>query len=330
MEYVDWRDYRTDLPICSIVHFSDPHFGARFVNDDESWWAKLIPRLPVANQLTGLFPHSYSHACALALAINQIVRHRAAHGIDVVVVHTGDLTATGSNAEFVTGNTFVHSYFKHGSQQAGLGMDHRSGQARLFDIPGNHDLWSRSSPRVSSHFAERYGGSYPRRLRLENAGGAVELHGFDTNRGTTWRHRLADGELPQSQLDALAALAAEPKAEVRIACLHHPIHVDRTDAPKLAGREILKLKNRTAVGRSLLRAGFDIVLAGHVHLGKHHPASAARPAQWIAGSACQMGANAQFWAFDVYADEAIYYSLALKENEIAFWPELTARGRWQF
>ncbi|MBM3794969.1 MAG: metallophosphoesterase [Acidobacteria bacterium] len=209
-------------------------------------------------------------------------------------------------------------------------MDQRSRQAVLFDIPGNHDLWSRTSPRASSAFAERYGGSYPRRLRVENERGAVELHGFDTNRGTTWRHRIADGELPQNQLDALSVIAAEPKAAACLACLHHPIHVDRTDAPKLAGRGILKLKNRAGVGRSLHRAGFDVVLTGHVHRARHHPAYGARPAQWTAGSACQMGAEAQFWVLDVYADEAIYYSLALKEPDVAFWPEFAVRGRCPF
>ena len=67
---ISWRQFRSDPPICSVIHFSDPHFGGSFVTQDDSWWIKLSG-LPMVNLVTGIFPHSYQLACALALAIGQ-------------------------------------------------------------------------------------------------------------------------------------------------------------------------------------------------------------------------------------------------------------------
>ena len=326
---ISWRQFRSDPPICSVIHFSDPHFGGSFVTQDDSWWIKLSG-LPMVNLVTGLFPHSYQLACALALAIGQIIQHRQANGVDTVVVHSGDLTASGTNAEFSVGKTFVEGgHYAQPGRQIGLGLDARSSHTRLLDIPGNHDLWSRKSPRGSNAFSQHYGGVYPRIIEVQNSRGTVIFYGLDSNRSSQSQHRLANGEVPAEQLNALAAAIAgeADKEAVRIVSLHHPVHVEPAIAPKLLGKEVLKLRSRDAVARQLHDLGVHATLSGHIHKHRHYRAVARRPASWIAGSACQLGGTAQFWLLDLYRDAALYCPLVCPRNQITFWPETSGYKR---
>lgn len=183
-----------------------------------------------------------------------MIQDRQAAGIATVVVHSGDLTVAGSNAEFAVGKTFLEGgHHAQPGRRIGLGLAERSSHTRLLDIPGNHDLWSRNSPRDSNAFSQHYGGPYPRVIEIVSKSGKALFYGLDSNRSSRAQHRLANGEIPPAQLTELAHLMARYSGQsaVHIVSIHHPVFVERRIAPTLAGREILKLRNREAIARKL-------------------------------------------------------------------------------
>ncbi|MEZ5353453.1 MAG: metallophosphoesterase [Bryobacteraceae bacterium] len=326
---LDWTLFRPEPPLCTLIRFSDPHFGSSFVTRDEQWWRKGLPHLPVVNLLTGLFPHSYTYACALAAAFHQIVQHRQSRKVPVTVVHSGDLTSSGKQAEFSTGATFLaHGHYSDTNRLHGLGLDKYGLSGSLLDIPGNHDLWSRGDPKQALSFSTRYGGPYPRRLDTS----AVVIYGMDSNRAPNAQHRRANGEIPMDQLGALLGMMRDDRkaGRVVIVTLHHPVQMTAESAPKLAGKEILFLKDRDKIARSLRENGACVVLAGHVHQPQWTRATPGSPLQYVAGSACQSGAKPQFWILDLYPDEVIHHSMVYPPNAVSFFPDPDTQGRASF
>ncbi|MBL8221177.1 MAG: metallophosphoesterase [Bryobacterales bacterium] len=309
--------------ICSLIHISDPHFGSGIVNSGNTWWRKFIARIPVANQITGLFPHDYQVAGALAVAVRHILKDRAQREIPTVVVHTGDLTAGGKLAEFCTGATFLRSaHLLPNGAMAGFRLDQRN--EIPFDIPGNHDLWSRSSPKSQSPYSDYYGGSYPIQLHppIETPRGKVRIFGLDSNRSTLWAHRLANGEVPHHQLQQLSALLTDTRNDcsIKIVCLHHPIDVHPSHAPRLLGFEILKLRHRAQLAQFLKDHGVHLVLTGHVHRQRTYQSTATSPLQIVAGSCCQIGNTPSFALLDLHPAELTYHELQASPGTLHFLP----------
>ena len=190
-----------NTPICKLIHISDTHFGSQFAIDGESLWRKAISRTPGLRRAAALFPHSYQSAVALAIAVRTILRDCTETGVPAVVVHTGDLTASGKQSEFSVGQTFFrHGHYLENGVIAGLLMDTEFHQL-VFDIPGNHDLWQSGSPKDRASFDSFYGGEYPRIREIKNNSGSVILYGIDSNRSSKWQDRQANGEIPQGVLE---------------------------------------------------------------------------------------------------------------------------------
>lgn len=309
--------------ICSLIHISDPHFGSGIVNSGNTWWRKLIARIPCINQITGYYPHDYQVALALAVAVRHILKDRAQREIPTLVVHTGDLTAGGKLAEFSTGATFLRSaHLLPSGAMAGFRLDQRN--EIPFDIPGNHDLWSRGSPKLQSPFSEYYGGSYPIQLHppVETPRGKVRLYGLDSNRSSLWAHRLANGEVPHHQLQQLSTLLTECRKEnsIKIVCLHHPVDVHPSDAPKILGFEILKLRKRAQVAQFFKDQGVHLVLAGHVHRRREYQATPTSPLQIVAGSSCQIGNAPSFALLDIHPTEITCHQIEAAPGNLHFLP----------
>lgn len=313
--------------ICSIIHISDPHFGSGIVNSGNTWWRKLLARIPIANQITGLYPHDYQVALALAVAVRHILKDRAQRQIPTVVVHTGDLTSGGQLAEFSTGATFLRSaHILPSRAMAGFRLDQRN--EIPFDIPGNHDLWSRGSPKSQSPYSEYYGGSYPKmHPPIETPRGRVRIFGLDSNRSTLWAHRLANGEVPNHQLQQLSSLLTDSRedASIKIVCLHHPIDVHPNHAPKLLGFEILKLRHRAQLAQFLKDHGVHLVLAGHVHRQRTYQSTPTGPLQLVAGSCCQIGNQPSFWLIDIHPAGIACHELQAALGTLHFLPVISRK-----
>lgn len=299
-------------PICTLIHFSDPHFGSSFVIDGESWWRNLVAHSPGLRHISALFPHSYQRAVALAHSIRRILADRRDLGIPTVVVHTGDLTASGAASEFSVGATFLsHGHYLANGTLAGLKLD-----PPAFDLPGNHDLWSRKSPRALEAFTSHYGGAYPRSLTIERNGHKVTLHSLDSNRSDLVQHRLARGAIAAEALHEVCERLRKNRPATQVVCLHHPLYLSEEAKPRLFGFEILDLKNRTGIEAALAEAGANLVLAGHVHTQHAHERN---PVQFIAGSACQIGSHPPaFWLLDLHADEVAFTQMAIPRNAFQF------------
>ncbi|MFN7999409.1 MAG: metallophosphoesterase [Bryobacteraceae bacterium] len=289
-------------PILTLIHLSDPHFGSRFIIDGESKWRSLVPRVPLLKHISGWFPHGYQTALQLAIAVRTILRRCDDERIPWVVVHTGDLTATGSTSEFSVGATFFrHGHHLENGEVAGLMLETAYKQLP-FDIPGNHDLWSRNNPKQGSAFNSHYGRSYPFEREIPAGTHRIVLHGLDSNRSSRWSHRLANGEIPPAAFATLCSRLRERKGAgvIQIVCLHHPLALTDGTEPRLWGHEILKLRNRSAIAAELSEAGADVALSGHVHQERFHDLRGLL--HFIAGSACQIGCRPSFWRLDLFAE----------------------------
>jgi 3',5'-cyclic AMP phosphodiesterase CpdA len=307
-------------PICTLVHVSDLHFGASFVIDGGAAWRRLVARTVLLRQVTGYFPHGYQAAGALAVAVRQIIRDRNGRGIPTVVVHSGDLTASGIQSEFSVGTTFLrHGHYLENGSVAGLRLETEFGQLP-FDIPGNHDLWSRRSPKDHEAFTSHYGGVYPRTREVKTKAGRVLLWGLDSNRSSLWQHRLANGEITDAQLNSVCESIKLHKSSgaIQVVCTHHPLATRRRSAPRMLGWEILKLRQREAVAKRLGEAGAQLTLSGHVHAQHHIRRRGTAPLHFVAGSACQISSRPSFWLLDLHADRVAYTYYHMPKMAIQF------------
>jgi 3',5'-cyclic AMP phosphodiesterase CpdA len=167
---------------------------------------------------------------------------------DAVVI-SGDLTATGLEAEF------------------DLALDALDPVLRRFPTliqRGNHDVYTQGAQR-SQRLEQRFGpwlhGGPDDIARFDH--GDLTILGLDPNRPAL----LASGRVPQAQLDALpTALAAVPADRSLALSLHYPL-VDRKGAP-YDGMEhgLRNARDLIAVLDASPRKP-DLILHGHVHHG---------------------------------------------------------------
>jgi 3',5'-cyclic AMP phosphodiesterase CpdA len=157
-----------------------------------------------------------------------------------VLLATGDLAHRGKRAELETA--------------AGLlrGLD-----LPLLAVPGNHDIPYTFPARFTRPFAEWervFGTTEP-----VFGGDGVLVVGLNSVRA--WRQQ--GGALDEQPLArAVQRLAAAPDAALRVVALHHHLA-----APPWRAARKRPLSDRDRVLRTLVAAGAELVVGGHVHQG---------------------------------------------------------------
>jgi 3',5'-cyclic AMP phosphodiesterase CpdA len=155
-----------------------------------------------------------------------------------LIVASGDLTNRGRRHEHERAHRFLHS----------LGHP-------VLAVPGNHDLPYTFPARFTSPWAEfeRVWGS------AEPTHASPGLHVVGLNSARPYRHQ--GGALHDSQLrEAAERLAAAADGAYRVVVLHHHM----LGAPWRAARK-KPVSKRNEVLRTLVTAGADLILAGHIH-----------------------------------------------------------------
>lgn len=228
-------------PIFRLAHLTDPHVGPL-----------ARPRL---SQLLGKRATGYanwrrgrsrSHDMAVLSALVADLRREAPDH----VACTGDLCNIGLPSEWETARQFL----------AELGPP----DAVSF-VPGNHDAYVRGSlegllaacgPWTAGD--DGRGGLFPYLRRR----GPVALVGLSSAIPT--KPFVASGRLGPAQIEAtealLRGLADDPSRPARVVMIHHPPH----PGGAAAGRE---LKDAAAFTAMIGRAGAELVLHGHNHIG---------------------------------------------------------------
>jgi 3',5'-cyclic AMP phosphodiesterase CpdA len=154
-----------------------------------------------------------------------------------LVIASGDLTHRGRPEEHERASRFLR----------GLGPP-------LVVIPGNHDIPYRFPARFTRTFTE-----FERHWQTTEPVYRSELlHVVGLNSVRPWRHQ--SGGLRQSQLDAAARLLNEAHdGALRVAVLHHHL----IGAPWRTRKKPVARRNH--VLGSLVDAGAELILAGHIH-----------------------------------------------------------------
>jgi 3',5'-cyclic AMP phosphodiesterase CpdA len=155
-----------------------------------------------------------------------------------VIVASGDLTHRGRREQHERAHRFLTSF--------GL---------PVLTVPGNHDLPYTFPARFTSTYAEfeRQWGT------IEQTHSSPALHVIGLNSSRRFRHQ--GGALHTAQLDGAARRLAEaPDGAYRVVVLHHHM----VGAPWRASRK-KPVSKRNVVLHSLVAAGADLILAGHIH-----------------------------------------------------------------
>jgi 3',5'-cyclic AMP phosphodiesterase CpdA len=169
--------------------------------------------------------------------IEQAVAALTARVEPELIVASGDLTHRGRSSEHERAARFLH----------GLGVP-------LVVIPGNHDIPYTFPARFTRTFAE-----FERHWETtEPVYRSQRLHVVGLNSVRPWRHQ--SGGLRQGQLDGAARLLGEAhEGALRVAVLHHHL----IGAPWRTRKKPVARRNH--VLGSLVDAGAELILAGHIH-----------------------------------------------------------------
>jgi 3',5'-cyclic AMP phosphodiesterase CpdA len=155
-----------------------------------------------------------------------------------LIVASGDLSHRGTRPQHERAHRFLTS----------LGPP-------VLTVPGNHDM--------PYTFPKRFTDTYGEFTRLwgtvEQTHSTPELHVIGLNSSRRFRHQA--GALRRDQLEhAAVRLRDAPESAYRVVVLHHHM----VGAPWRAARK-RPVSHRNTVLRSLVGAGADLILAGHIH-----------------------------------------------------------------
>jgi 3',5'-cyclic AMP phosphodiesterase CpdA len=156
-----------------------------------------------------------------------------------LVVASGDLTHRGRPEQHVAAATFLRA----------LGPP-------VLAIPGNHDIPYTFPARFTRTFAE-----FERHWETtEPVHTSPTLHVVGLNSVRPWRHQ--SGGIREDQLRRTAEhFAAAPAGALKVAVLHHHL----IGAPWRSRKK--PVSRRSHVLASLVDAGAELILAGHIHQG---------------------------------------------------------------
>src|SRR5438132_6796088 len=154
-----------------------------------------------------------------------------------LVVASGDLSHRGRQDQLARASRFLHSL-----------------ERPVLAIPGNHDIPYTFPGRFTRAFRE-----FERRWETTEATfSSPTLHVIGLNSVRPWRHQ--SGGIRDAQLErAQERLRDAPEPSFRIAVLHHHL----IGAPWRTRKKPVARRNHVLV--SLVRAGADLILAGHIH-----------------------------------------------------------------
>ncbi len=312
-------------PTFVLYHVSDVHFGSAFYPPTTSVGplARQHRRLWRAGGTLqrhvhqGFYPHSVDSCEKLDEAIKDI--NRTFRPRRRILVASGDLTATGSDSEFVNALSYLHGRivrFRDPGGSIGLGyqVDNR------LEVPGNHDHWnatrwsflkhigSAASPLYGTYFRvdkaiQVHGGPTPVSAWLEDFaqdGVQLQLMGLDSLAGSTKRS-VARGYIHNDDLEYLkkrvAAADADAVAQqlfpVRVLVVHHSLkfskHPASSPVPFSKITHAIDPQSLSALIDFLHDAGTHFVLTGHVHtpLISQGPKSPQPPVELRCGTTLQ-------------------------------------------
>ena len=154
-----------------------------------------------------------------------------------LVIASGDLSHRGREDQLARASRFL-----------------RSLERPVFAVPGNHDIPYTFPARFARPFRE-----FERQWQTtEPTFTSPALHVIGLNSVRAWRHQsggIRDGQLARAE----ERLRAAPDGAFRVAVLHHHL----IGAPWRSRKRPVARRNHVLV--SLVRAGADLILAGHIH-----------------------------------------------------------------
>jgi 3',5'-cyclic AMP phosphodiesterase CpdA len=154
-----------------------------------------------------------------------------------LVIASGDLSHRGRRDQLARASSFLHSLNRP-----------------VLAVPGNHDIPYTFPGRFTHSFRE-----FERQWQTtEPTFSSPALHVIGLNSVRAWRHQsggIRDGQLARAQ----ERLRAAPEGAYRVAVLHHHL----IGAPWRSRKKPVARRNHVLV--SLVRAGADLILAGHIH-----------------------------------------------------------------
>jgi 3',5'-cyclic AMP phosphodiesterase CpdA len=163
-----------------------------------------------------------------------------------LIIASGDLTHRGRREQHERAHRFLTSF--------GL---------PVLTVPGNHDM----PYTFPKRFTDTYGEFTRQWGSIEQTFSSPAFHVVGLNSSRRWRQQ--GGALSDAQLeDAAARLAQAPDSAYQVAVLHHHMF----GAPWRARRK-KPVARRNHVLHSLVAAGADLILAGHIHqaaVGERH------------------------------------------------------------
>ncbi|MHB8874051.1 MAG: metallophosphoesterase family protein [Myxococcaceae bacterium] len=266
---------------CSDVHVTQDYFSSASPLFRLGWrrWIALL-ELKFGGRAA-----QYARA---AETLAQILRDGERHRVDHVVI-SGDLTAYGTPAEYQRAHEVLGP----------LAQDPQ----RLSVIPGNHDTYTpgtMASRRFERCFGSLLGSDLPEYVS-EGPFPFVRLLGEEAAvvglRSARVPHfpGLSYGVVGKAQLESLRAIVQDPRLAGRgvlVAVHHAPLARSGKPDKRLHGlvdaKELLEI----------LPGPRFAVLHGHIHHRYQHPATAARPAIFGAGSSTMAGREG-YWVIEV-------------------------------
>jgi len=222
-----------------VLHFTDLHLYRR--PSPSALFSKRL--LGTANLYLGKRVHHFSQR-SIELLVEAVVEQRP----DLCVC-SGDLTGMSSPDEYRDVRALLAPVIDH---------------IPTVMVPGNHDVYTRGAQRErrfeGSFAAWTGGGSYPAVHRH----GPVTVVGLDCARP---HPILANGELPEEQLEGLARLidAGELDQGFTILLLHYPLRDRQGEPYATASRNLLNAASLEAILSR--RPAIDLILHGHEHHG---------------------------------------------------------------
>jgi len=273
-----------------LAHLSDPHLGPM-----------PRPRLAelASKRLLGFINwHWRRHLCHRREVLDALVADLMAAAPDHIAV-TGDLINIALEEEFAPARAW---------------LDRLGPPDRVTFVPGNHDIYVRSTAQFAAEHWDHYmrgDGVGDTRFPFVRRRGPVALIGLSTALPTL--PFAASGELGAAQLAKLAELLPRLEDAFRVVLIHHP--------PLGRRAHHKRLSDAAPLLRVLAQHGAELVLHGHAHV---------RSLEWLDGSGGRIpfvGVPSASAAPGSRHDDPAGYNLYRIAGEPGAWRcEMVARG----
>ena len=164
---------------------------------------------------------------------------------DLITI-TGDLVQLGLPSEIREAKAWLRNLSK---------------KARVFVVPGNHDIYVKSSIKLVRELWSPYlhlmGNSFPGFVRM----GSVIVIGLSSAYpAPVWS---AEGRINSEQLETLRRIMREFENKFVCILLHHPITTDGVSVRK-------QLKDLEVLRKDFLNLKTNLILHGHLHVNKRY------------------------------------------------------------